>query len=699
MMEGTDQTTNEQVNGTEEMPADPMEDFSRQLEDIINTYGSASSLMQEQISILESEERREEAKADETATPKEPGGAGPEEQKDDSKLIKGLGKEATSLLQSLNKLSSPEEKVEMVLKKYTELVEKHRREKQQLEKRQGLLVKQRDQIQFEHSRAILARTKLEMLCRELHRHNKTVKEESLQRLREDEMKRREITAHFQSTLVDIQAQIEQHSTRNNKLCHENSELGSKLKTLVEQYERREKSLEKIFNHRDLQQKVSDAKLEEAKMLLKEAEEKHKREKEYLLTQAAEWKLQAKELKEQHTVMQAQRSEKAKEFEFFTVKIDRLETLCRVLQDERKILYAKIKEIRFPEKAAESPLEDMPLVDELAPQLGPSPVLTAEMEKLREQQIRLQELAASLVKPIKDDVEESDSEEEEASEFAQKIPAIPEDTQPEPTKQEEKPESVVVNEEKPLPPNLEPSKPETEPKSPQKFLQPEIIEQHIKKQESTKEEPKQDVTKVELIKQETLESEPARAEKEPKAHQEPLQPESTEPQTVKQESTQEEPKQEDVTKVEVVKQETTASEPAKPQPESKPSPQEPPQAEITKPQPEKQESAKDETKEEDLTKVEATKQDTSELQPTELVVKKEGKNAEDVKSELPLTDTTKQAKEENVQEEHVASDEAKAQAAKPKAPKSQEAKSKTSKPQHKKQGSSKKKGSAKGGNKS
>ncbi|XP_056621300.1 alpha-taxilin isoform X2 [Triplophysa dalaica] len=766
MMEGTDQTTNEQVNGTEEMPADPMEDFSRQLEDIINTYGSASSLMQEQISILESEERREEAKADETATPKEPGGAGPEEQKDDSKLIKGLGKEATSLLQSLNKLSSPEEKVEMVLKKYTELVEKHRREKQQLEKRQGLLVKQRDQIQFEHSRAILARTKLEMLCRELHRHNKTVKEESLQRLGEDEMKRREITAHFQSTLVDIQAQIEQHSSRNNKLCHENSELGSKLKTLVEQYERREKSLEKIFNHRDLQQKVSDAKLEEAKMLLKEAEEKHKREKEYLLKETIEQTKKCYTMREQELQMKKQivlysqkfeefqgtlgksneiyctfkqemekmtkkmkklekesniwktrfescnkalvemideRSEKAKEFEFFTVKIDRLETLCRVLQDERKILYTKIKEIRFPDKAAVSPLEDMPSVDELAPQLGPSPVLTAEMEKLREQQIRLQELAASLVKPIKDDVEESDSEEEEESEFAQKNSAIPEDTQPEPTKQEEKPESVVVTEEKPLPQNLEPSKPETEPKSPQKALQPEIINQHTGKQESTKEEPSQEVTKVEVIKQETCESEPAKAEKEPKAHQEPLQPESTEPQTEKQESTQKEPKQEDVAKVDVVKHETSASEPAKPQPESKPSPQEPPQAEITEPQPEKQESVKEETKKEDLTKVEATKQDTSELQPTELVVKKEGKpegkNAKDVKSELPETDTSKQAKEENVQEEHVASDEAKAQAAKPKAPKSQEAKSKTSKPQPKKQGSSKKKGSAKGGNKS
>ncbi len=41
------------------------------------------------------------------------------------------------------------------------------------------------------------------------------------------------------------------------------------------------SLEKIFKHRDLQQKLSDAKLEEAKMLLSQAEEKHKREKEYV----------------------------------------------------------------------------------------------------------------------------------------------------------------------------------------------------------------------------------------------------------------------------------------------------------------------------------------------------------------------------------------------------------------------------------
>lgn len=61
-------------------------------------------------------------------------------------------------------------------------VEEHRTEKKQLEQlqqRQGLLVKQRDQLQFEHSRAILARSKLEMLCRELQRHNRTLKVRTL----------------------------------------------------------------------------------------------------------------------------------------------------------------------------------------------------------------------------------------------------------------------------------------------------------------------------------------------------------------------------------------------------------------------------------------------------------------------------------------------------------------------------------------
>uniref|UniRef100_A0A8C8GTJ0 Taxilin beta a n=1 Tax=Oncorhynchus tshawytscha TaxID=74940 RepID=A0A8C8GTJ0_ONCTS len=400
---------------------DPMEEFGRRLDEIINTYGSAASLIEKQCIILETDKVEEEAsgeEADEVTAAKNTSTG-----KDAKKLLKGLGKEGTLLMQSLNKLCTPEEKLDALLKKYAELLEERRGEQKQLrflQKKQGHMGKERDQLQYEHSRAILAHSKLEGLCKELQRHNKTLKEETLARCREDEEKRREITTHFQSTLTDIQAQIEQHSNRNNKLCSENTNLADKLKHIISQYEQREESLEKIFKHHDLQQKLSDTKLEQANAQLQEAEEKHKREKEYLLREAIDKTKKCYTLKEQElqlkkklalysqkfeefqttlsksndvyasfknemekmtkkmkkldkesnvwktrfestnkalSEMIEERTVKENEYEMFVVKIDKLERLCRALQDERKILYSKIKGIRQTPDATEGTPKD------------------------------------------------------------------------------------------------------------------------------------------------------------------------------------------------------------------------------------------------------------------------------------------------------------------------------------------------------
>ncbi|XP_068841542.1 beta-taxilin [Capricornis sumatraensis] len=415
-------------------PHDISEELNRQLEDIINTYGSAAgaagkegtTMVKEQPENTDppdnedgdgeeapEEAEREPAATGEPSTAKEP--VSNKEQKLEKKILKGLGKEANLLMQNLNKLQTPEEKFDFLFKKYAELLDEHRTEQRKLkllQKKQAQIQKEKDQLQSEHSRAILARSKLESLCRELQRHNKTLKEETLQRAREEEEKRKEITSHFQNTLTDIQAQIEQQSERNMKLCQENTELAEKLKSIIDQYELREEHLDKIFKHRELQQKLVDAKLEQAQEMMKEAEERHKREKEYLLNQAAEWKLQAKVLKEQETVLQAQltlysgrfeefqstltksnevfatfkqemdkttkkmkklekdtatwkarfencnkalldmieeKALRAKEYECFVMKIGRLENLCRALQEERNELYKKIREAKKPEK--------------------------------------------------------------------------------------------------------------------------------------------------------------------------------------------------------------------------------------------------------------------------------------------------------------------------------------------------------------
>lgn len=134
-----------------------------------------------------------------------------------------------------------------------------------LQKKQSQIVKEKVHLQGEHSKAILARSKLESLCRELQRHNKTLKvvqppqtpdedrftfvqvsllpltpqEENAQRSREYDEQRKEAMLHFQMTLSDIEVQMEQHSAHNTKLRQENMELAEKLKKLIEQYELRE----------------------------------------------------------------------------------------------------------------------------------------------------------------------------------------------------------------------------------------------------------------------------------------------------------------------------------------------------------------------------------------------------------------------------------------------------------------------------
>uniref|UniRef100_A0A3Q3KBM2 Taxilin beta b n=2 Tax=Monopterus albus TaxID=43700 RepID=A0A3Q3KBM2_MONAL len=444
---------------------DLTEDLGQQLEDIISTYQAIEIP-------AEPEDTEEVTVVKEADTHKD--------QKLEKKMLKNLGKEAMQLMQSLNKLDTPEQKLEAIIKKHAELLEEHRSDQKQLkalQKRLLQVMKEKDQLQSEHSRAVLARSKLEGLCRELQRHNKTLKEETLQRCREDDLKRKEITTHFQGTLSDIQAQIEEHSSRNTKLCQENSALAEKMKGLISQYDQREANLEKVFKHRDLKEKLLETKLAHANIILKEEEEKHKLEKEHLLKIVEEYKLQVKVMKEQETDMQSQldiysqkfdefkgtvsksnsvyssfkqdmdkiakkmkklekecqswknrfdgcnkslvdmvadKAIKEKEFELVIIKNQKLENLCRALQEERKSLYEKVQGAGSPpdvnteqtEKVLEmqetpkNPNNEHLIQNTTAPAAAHAGTLmletplTKELAKLKAEQARLKDIAGS-----------------------------------------------------------------------------------------------------------------------------------------------------------------------------------------------------------------------------------------------------------------------------------------------------------------
>lgn len=453
---------------------DHMEEFHRRLEDIISTYGSAIGL-QDKPSVVEAEmeKMKEEAKGDVTVS---------------------MDTDVSLIMQSLNKLSSPEKKLDDLVRKYAEMAALRRCDEQRLcvlQQKLSILQEERKQLQAERRSGVAARSKLETLCRELQSHYNVMREETLLRCKEDEEKRKEITSHFQTMLTEIQTQIEQHSARNDKLCHENAHLTDKLESLMNQCERREESLEKINKHRDLQHQLTEAKLQQANALLAEAEDKHKREKEYLLREAIDktkkcfamkeqeltmkkkltlyaqkfdefqetlaksneiyvrfkkemdnmsdkmkkmekesnlWKTRFENCNKALTDMIEERTEKSKEYDLFVLKIQKLEKLCHALQDERKVLYNKIKEVRLtnaniPGKyLAISNLDDNPdakgadksalltaqELQELQEIQADDPVLTEDMSRLREEQTKLQDFAASLLAtPSDDEKDEND----------------------------------------------------------------------------------------------------------------------------------------------------------------------------------------------------------------------------------------------------------------------------------------------------
>ncbi|XP_077338106.1 alpha-taxilin [Lithobates pipiens] len=343
---------------------DVSEELSRQLEDILNTYcvdaGQEGVADPEETDKGPPESRNGET---ETVVPEVNGEKeemrGAEDRKtinetekdqkrvQDKKKSKGLGKEITLLMQTLNTLSTPEEKLTALCKKYAELLEEHRTSQKQmriLQKKQSQLIQEKDQLRNEHSKAILARSKLESLCRELQRHNRTLKEEGVQRAREEEEKRKEVTAHFQVTLNDIQSQMEQHNERNTKLRQENVELADRLKKLIEQYELREEHIDKVFKHKDLQQQLVDAKLQQAQEMLKEVEERHQREKDFLLKEAVESQRMCELMKQQESHLKQQLALYTEKFEEFQSTLSKSNEVFTTFKQEMEKMTKKIKKL-------------------------------------------------------------------------------------------------------------------------------------------------------------------------------------------------------------------------------------------------------------------------------------------------------------------------------------------------------------------
>ncbi|PNF22844.1 hypothetical protein B7P43_G01394 [Cryptotermes secundus] len=217
----------------------------------------------------------------------------------EEKIRKKDDKSVEQVLKALNSLETTEEKLAAMCKKYTDIVDENRKLQltaKQTEKRLIMVQREKEQLQAEHSKAVLTRSRLESLCRELQRQNKAIKDESLLKIREEEERRKEVSANFQTTLNEITALMQQNNEKNSKLREDNLEMTKKFKTVCEQYSLREQQVDKITKQMQLEAQLADAKLAKAKMEMAAEKEVLLKEKQQLLMDLTEYQAKCQELR-------------------------------------------------------------------------------------------------------------------------------------------------------------------------------------------------------------------------------------------------------------------------------------------------------------------------------------------------------------------------------------------------------------------
>merc|ERR1719447_1941077 len=171
-----------------------------------------------------------------------------------------LGKELELLMEALNTLETPEQRVATLCKKYSDLLEDKRLLGKHLKKSQkeiNHLKAEKDQLYKERECEIKARlaaeklasthkaaaSKLESLCRELQKQNRSMKQEMIQKSKTEEENRKALIDKFQGSLEGITKSLEKNSEFNSTLKQDND----RLSAVVGEYKHREEQYSKVIN--------------------------------------------------------------------------------------------------------------------------------------------------------------------------------------------------------------------------------------------------------------------------------------------------------------------------------------------------------------------------------------------------------------------------------------------------------------------
>ncbi|XP_035910748.1 alpha-taxilin isoform X1 [Anopheles stephensi] len=202
--------------------------------------------------------------------------------------------------------------------------------------------REKENLILEHDKMAMTKTKLEGLCRELQRQNKTIKDESLAQIQQEEEKRKQTQEKFQQSLNEIQVVMNENNDKNMKLKEDNMEMAKKFKFILEQYELRDQQMDKMNKQMELVTQLNDAKLAKLQMQANSEKEQFLAEKLVLMTELQKVKKQLADLQTVETHLRGQVTMYSDKYGEFQDSLKKSRSIYEGYQEDMKKMSKKMK---------------------------------------------------------------------------------------------------------------------------------------------------------------------------------------------------------------------------------------------------------------------------------------------------------------------------------------------------------------------
>ncbi|ESW15674.1 hypothetical protein PHAVU_007G092600 [Phaseolus vulgaris] len=199
------------------------------------------------------------------------------------------------------------------------------------------------QVLAERDAALAIRDKLESLCRELQRQNKMLMEECKRVSTEGQNLRLDLSAKFQDAIKDVSNKLEERKDECLSQLKENDMLRNKLKQLAEQYDLSEQQYAQKLKQKSLELQLSDLKMKqhEEKLIQEQSQIKlYAEQVSQLLATEKSLRLQLTTDGEKFQQFQEALSKSNEIFETFKQEIEKMAKSIKELKKENQFLKSK-----------------------------------------------------------------------------------------------------------------------------------------------------------------------------------------------------------------------------------------------------------------------------------------------------------------------------------------------------------------------